>query len=133
MFKVFIADGARAIRDDIEKRLLPLDDIMVVGKAKDAYEALEGIKESKPAIIILEKDLPEAGALNVLKSLQFKCIGSFVIILCQSKGDVDRKKLQNLGANYFLDKVAELGKIYELIQDRVIESKEIIRLHRQNF
>ncbi len=68
--KVLIVDDSPTVRAVLARALSGEEDIHVVAKAKDPYEARECIIQSRPDVIILDIEMPRMDGLTFLRKLQ---------------------------------------------------------------
>jgi DNA-binding NarL/FixJ family response regulator len=70
MIRVCLVEDQTLVRQGIQTLLEMVDDIDVVGEAKDGEEALRIIAESKPDVVLLDMYLPKRNGLDVLRQLK---------------------------------------------------------------
>jgi two-component system, chemotaxis family, protein-glutamate methylesterase/glutaminase len=68
--KVMIVDDSPTVRAVLARALSDEADIIVIGEAKDPYEARELIIEFRPDVIILDIEMPRMDGLTFLRKLQ---------------------------------------------------------------
>jgi len=66
--RVLIVDDSSFMRKSLE-RMLSTDDVLVVGTARDGFDALEKIPELKPDIVTLDVEMPKMDGLTCLKRI----------------------------------------------------------------
>lgn len=69
MIRTLVVDDEKLARDRLAGYLRKLDDVDVVGEAKNGIEALERITELKPDLVFLDVQMPGLDGFGVLKSL----------------------------------------------------------------
>jgi DNA-binding NarL/FixJ family response regulator len=99
--------------------LINIADLVVVGEAHNADEAVKAISELKPDVVILDIRLPGPSGIEVLKDIRDKKLPIRVIMLTNYPYPQYRKKCEELGADYFFDKVTEIEKVTEVIEQLV--------------
>ena len=67
--KVLVVDDQALIRSIIQRGLQSSEDIEVVAKAGDAYEARDKIIEFQPDVVTLDVEMPKMNGLDFLKKL----------------------------------------------------------------
>ena len=67
--KVLVVDDQAIIRSILERALNASDDIEVVGKAADAYEARDKIIELRPDVMTLDVEMPKMNGVQFLRKL----------------------------------------------------------------
>ena len=66
--RVFIVDDHAMVRAGVRAELG--DDVAVIGEAADAPGAIDGIRASRPDVVLLDVHLPGGGGLAVLEALR---------------------------------------------------------------
>ncbi|HEY5497637.1 MAG TPA: response regulator, partial [Syntrophales bacterium] len=79
--------------------------------------AITSISKSNPDVVILDIRLPGKSGIEVLKDIRDKKLPIRVIMLTNYPYPQYRKKCEELGADYFFDKVAEIEEIPNLIEE----------------
>ena len=106
--KVLIVDDSKIVCDGLRQMLLNIAGVEVVGEAHNALEAITAITELKPDVVILDIRLPDKSGIEILKDIRDKKLPIRVIMLTNYPYPQYRKKCEELGADYFFDKVAEI-------------------------
>jgi len=97
-----------------------------VDVVKDGQEALRYLQESRncPALVLLDLNIPKVDGFQVLHELRSgsKCHRTPVIVVSSSRADEDRSTVEQLGANAYFQKPADLESYTELgqIVERVL-------------
>ena len=115
--KVLIVDDSKIVCKGLKQMLNNIAGVEIVGPAHNAEDAITSILESTPDVVILDIRLPGRSGIDVLKDIRKKKLSSWVIMLTNYPYPQYRKKCEELGADYFLDKVAEIEKIPKLIEE----------------
>jgi len=117
--KVLIVDYSKIVCNGLREMLINIADLVVVGEAHNADEAVKAISELKPDVVILDIRLPGPSGIEVLKDIRDKKLPIRVIMLTNYPYPQYRKKCEELGADYFFDKVTEIEKVTEVIEQLV--------------
>jgi len=117
--KVLIVDDSKIVCEGLRQMLINIAGVEVVGEAQNALEADTAITELKPDVLILDIRLPGPSGIEVLKDIRDKKLPIRVIMLTNYPYPQYRKKCKELGANYFFDKVTEIEKVTEIIEQLV--------------
>jgi len=116
--KVFIVDDSKIVCEGLQQMLINIADVEIVGQAHDAKDAIKSISELKPDVVILDMRLPGLlSGIDVLKDIRAKKLPIRVIMLTNDPYPQYRKKCEELGADYFFDKVTEIEEISKLIEE----------------
>ncbi len=119
---VFIADDSPIIRERLITMLDEVAGTELVGQAATAFEAIQGIRELEPDVVVLDYRMPPEGSsgLDVLQAVKGDPTAApLVIILTQYPYPAYREKCLELGADYFFDKASEFDKVPEVIGQMV--------------
>ncbi len=68
--KVLIVDDSRIFRSVVEEALKGVNDIEVIGSARNGVKALEFIKSTRPDLVTLDVEMPEMDGLDTLSAIQ---------------------------------------------------------------
>jgi DNA-binding NarL/FixJ family response regulator len=98
-----------------------IEGVEIAGQAKNAHDAIEAIVKLKPDVAILDIRLPGKSGIEVLKDIRDKKLPIRVIMLTNYPYPQYRKKCEELGADYFFDKVADIEKIVEVFKKLIRE------------
>ncbi|MDD5723384.1 MAG: response regulator transcription factor [Syntrophales bacterium] len=109
--KVFIVDDSEVVCDGLESMLSEIKGLWLIGKAQDVRGAVEAIQRLEPDFVILDIRLIDGSGIDVLREIKKMEPSPVVLVLTNYPYPQYRKKCQDLGAEYFLDKVTEIDKI----------------------
>jgi DNA-binding NarL/FixJ family response regulator len=115
--KVFIADDSARLREQLLGMLSELNGIEIIGQAQDAAEALQAICKLKPDVVTLDIQMIGGSGIEVLKQIKQAALTPVVIMLTNRTSLPYRKRCLEAGADFFLDKSTEFGKVREIIQN----------------
>ena len=125
--KVLIVDDSKIVCKGLQQMLINIADVEIVGQAHNAPEAITSISESNPDVVILDIRLPGKSGIEVLKDIRDKKLPIRVIMLTNYPYPQYRKKCEELGADYFFDKVAEIEEIPNLIEELAKNKPENVK------
>jgi len=117
--KVLIVDDSKIVCERLQHMLMHIADVEIVGPAHNAQDAITSIAESNPDVVILDIRLPGLSGIDVLKDIRDKKLPIRVIMLTNYPYPQYRKKCEELGADYFFDKVTEIERVTEVVQHLV--------------
>ena len=126
--KLLIVDDSKIVCERLQQMLIPITDVEIVGQAHNAEDAIKSISELKPEVVILDIRLPGKNGIDVLKDIRDKKLPLRVIVLTNYPYPQYRKKCEELEADYFFDKVAEIEMIPKVIAELVKVNKEIRKI-----
>ena len=108
---VFIVDDSKALRARLVELLSEIEGVSIVGEARTAEEAIEGIRRLRPRVVILDIQMPGGSGLEVLKAVKGEADAPIVLMLTNHPYPQYRTKCFALGADYFLDKTRDFDKL----------------------
>ncbi|TVQ17240.1 MAG: DNA-binding response regulator [Spirochaetaceae bacterium] len=113
-----------AIVDDslpLQKRLaalIPQDgSAEVIAFASSVFEAVQLVWDRSPDVVVLDFQLQDGTALNVLEAIEEKVPHPAVIVLTNYPEPIYRSKCLEAGAYRFLDKSTEFDRLTETIHE----------------
>ena len=112
--------------------LVNIAGVEIVGQAQNARDAIASISESKPDVVILDIRLHGPNGIEVLKDIRNKKLPICVIMLTNYPYPQYRKKCEELGADYFFDKVTEIKDIPNVIKKLARDKPENVKKSREN-
>ena len=86
----------------------------VVGVAKTGTEAIDGVAELLPDVLILDMAMPGGTGFNVLQVVKQRPSAPLVIVL--TNYPAYRKRCLAAGADYFIDKSADFDSFLHLLE-----------------
>lgn len=114
--KVFIADDSRIVREHLVTLLDELTGVEIVGQAENVAEAISGIRNLQPDVVILDIRMPDGSGIDVLQNIKQDEVAPMVIILTNYPYPGYRQKCLQAGADFFLDKSTEFDQIPKLFE-----------------
>lgn len=122
--KLLIVDDSKIVCEGLQQMLMHISNVEIVGQAHNAEDAIKSISELKPDVVILDIRLPGLNGIDVLKDVRAKNLPCRVIMLTNYPYPQYRKKCEELGADYFFDKVTEIEDIPKAIEKLAKDNKE---------
>jgi DNA-binding NarL/FixJ family response regulator len=114
--KVFIADDSLIVREHLVTMLDELAGVEIVGQAENVAEAIRGIQNLQPDVVILDIRMPDGSGIDVLQNIKQDKVAPMVIILTNYPYPGYRQRCLNAGADFFLDKSTEFDQIPKLFE-----------------
>jgi DNA-binding NarL/FixJ family response regulator len=125
--KVLIVDDSKVVCEGLQRMLSNVNGVEIVGQVHNGKDAIRSISELNPDVVILDIRMPGPSGIDVLKDIKAKKLPSRVIILTNYAYPQYRKKCEELGADYFIDKVTELENIPKLIEVMAKDKPENVK------
>jgi CheY-like chemotaxis protein len=87
--RLFLADDIQPVREVVRAALDRLSGCQVVGEAGSGPEALAGILQARPDLVIMDLHMPGLGGLEVVREMRRLGIGT-PVIFCSSEPPAER-------------------------------------------
>lgn len=117
--RVFIADDSRVVVERLADLLQEVPGAQLVGQAGDVPETVHGIQKMKPDALILDLQMPGGSGLDVLRAIRTDYPHLQVLICTNYPYPQYREECLTAGANFFLDKSEEFGKIPAILRELI--------------
>jgi DNA-binding NarL/FixJ family response regulator len=114
--EVFIVDDSCVVRERLVALLADVPDVVVVGQAGTAAEAIRQIRKLQPAAVVLDISMPGGNGLSVLREIRRANSAATVIMLTNFSQEQYREKCAALGADYFFDKSTEFEQVRGVLE-----------------
>ena len=114
--KLFIVDDSAPIRALLAEMVGHVPDVTIVGEADSPQDAIRGIRETLPDVVILDLHLTGGSGIEVLRAIHPEAPHIAFIVLTNHPTAQYRRVCVAAGASYFLDKSNEFLRINELIR-----------------
>lgn len=120
--RVLIADDSTVVRERLVALLSECPDVEIVGQAKNAGEAIEGIRDRHPDVVILDVRMPGGGGIRVLQEVKGTYPDLKVIMLTNYPYSQFRKRCFEAGADFFFDKSSEFENLTNVLSNRSLSN-----------
>lgn len=120
---IFIADDSEVLRERLTALLSEIEGAKVIGQAANAVEAVEGIHNLKPDVVILDIHMPGGNGIDVLKTIKQASQPPLVLMLTNNASPQYRKKCMELGSDFFLDKSREFESLFTIFKSLIEQFK----------
>jgi DNA-binding NarL/FixJ family response regulator len=119
MMMIFIADDSDLMRERLTAMLTEIEGAKVIGQAGNAADAIEGIRSLTPDLVILDIQMPGGSGIDVLRTIK-QCARPPVVMMFTNHAHVQyRKKCEECGADFFLDKSREFESLASICEGLV--------------
>jgi DNA-binding NarL/FixJ family response regulator len=112
---LFIVEDSIPVRERLLRTLEGMVGLDVVGTAEDVPAAIDGLTSCPPDALILDLQLPSGSGLQVLRAVRQKLPNMRVIVMTNFAAEPYRKAAMAAGAEIFLDKSAEFGRVRDIL------------------
>jgi DNA-binding NarL/FixJ family response regulator len=112
---LFIVEDSIPVRDRLVRSLESLPGLDIVGTAEDVATAISALPDRSPDALILDLQLPGGSGLEVLRAVRQRLPKMRVIVMTNFAAEPYRKAALAAGAEVFLDKSAEFGRVRDIL------------------
>jgi DNA-binding NarL/FixJ family response regulator len=116
MLKLFIVEDSDHVRERLIALLSDVGGVEVVGQARNHAEALAGITGLNPHAVVLDIQMSGESGIDVLKAIRRNSRPPVTVMLTNQASPQYRKKCMEWGADFFLDKSAELESLVSIFR-----------------
>lgn len=127
---VFVVDDAPEIRQRLVALLRRMPTVAVTGEADSVRAALNDLGSAAMDVMLLDLQLGDGSGLDVLAVVKSQRPGVRVIVLSNFANGQYRKASLAAGADVFLDKSAELGRLGEILRGWADDTEEQVNTGR---
>ena len=113
--RILAVDDSEVICNRLCSMLSEIDNVDVVGQARNSSEGYELYGTLKPDIIILDIRLPDENGISLLKKIKAEDSEITIVMFTNYPYLAYKKRCVELGAGHFFDKSTELEKLVDLI------------------
>jgi DNA-binding NarL/FixJ family response regulator len=115
--RVLVADDSEVVIERVTELLSEVDGIELAGRAGSVRETSRLLEELRPEMIILDLQMPDGNALELLEGIKAAYPESIVIVLTNSAALAVRERCLKTGADFFLDKSNEFENLPKIIRE----------------
>lgn len=114
---IFIVEDSDAVKERLIETVAEIPNARVVGSADAVASALEGMKASRPRVLILDIQLRGGSGFRLLKQMRAAGLSrpEAIIIVTNYPSDDYRAASWECGADHFFDKASEFHKVREVL------------------
>jgi DNA-binding NarL/FixJ family response regulator len=114
--RVVIADDHNVVRKGIRDLLMDEDDIVVVGEARNGYEAVDLATGLQPDVVVMDIAMPELSGVDATRQLRAQAPSVRVLVLTAYDDDPYIYGLLDAGASGYILKTAESRDIVRAVR-----------------
>lgn len=112
---LFIAEDSVAVRERLVRSLEGLAGVSLVGMATSVPASIAGLRDRLPEALVLDLQLEDGSGLDVLRAVRGELPHLRVIVLTNFATEPYRRAALAEGAEVFLDKSSEFGRVREIL------------------
>ena len=114
--RVFIVDDAPAVLERLREFVDAIPGTTVVGDAGTPEAAIDGIRRTEPACVLLDYQLDGGTGVDVLRALRQQSPSTVFIVLTNHADAQYRRVCLAAGADHFFDKTTEFERVGTVIR-----------------
>jgi DNA-binding NarL/FixJ family response regulator len=114
--KIFVVEDAPAVRTRLIAILGTVPGVEVVGEAESVRGAIDGVLSTAADAVLLDLQLADGNGLDVLAAVKPRRPEIHVIVLSNFATPQYRQASLAAGADVFLDKSQEFGRVPEILR-----------------
>jgi len=122
MRTVYIVDDSPAVRERLITMISEVEGTSLAGATGDPHEAIKCIRRLRPDAVILDIRMPGMSGIQVLRRIKQVLRPPVVIMLTNYPFGQYRRECTEAGADFFLNKSTEFGKINQILTKVVHEN-----------
>jgi DNA-binding NarL/FixJ family response regulator len=114
--RIFSVDDHPLLREGIAAIINNQPDMVIVGQAANAQEAIEQFRKHRPDVTLMDLRLPDTSGLDALITIRSEFPDARVIMLTTFEGDVEIKRALEAGARGYVLKSMPPKELVEVIR-----------------
>ena len=115
--KVLIAEDSVFVVDRLRGIVGALEQVEIVGPARDGDEALHLFRSGSPDVVLLDLQMPKRHGLEVLTKMRTENGVCIIIVLTNHNLPEFRTACLQTGADFFLGKSTEFDRLPEILNE----------------
>jgi DNA-binding NarL/FixJ family response regulator len=122
--QVLIVDDSAIVRFRLAEMVESVERVQVVGQAPGVTQAILGLKELRPDLVILDLQMPDGDGLAVLEAAKQLHPAPTVMMLTNYVDDYHRLRCRAAGADFFLDKSKQFVEIPRILRGMIAHAHQ---------
>ncbi len=123
--RLFLADDHQLFRAGLRMMLDRMSDVQVVGEADNGLSALEGIREHKPTLALLDISMPGMNGIELTRRVKEADCNTLIVILSMHSDRHFVLESLRAGADGYLLKDAEFEELVRVIREVLAGRKAV--------
>ncbi|MEP0860508.1 MAG: response regulator transcription factor [Ignavibacterium sp.] len=121
--KLYIVDDSPYVRKSLVRVFSEVKKVEIIGEGANVKSALKFLSENNPDVCLLDYNLPDGTAVDLIKYSSYKSKDVINIVISNFADEQMKKMILRAGANYFFDKANEIDELTDLIIKLASEKK----------
>jgi DNA-binding NarL/FixJ family response regulator len=110
--EIILVEDSQRVRESLKQMLSDIAGVVVSGEFKAAGEAIMGIDQLCPDLVIVDIRLQNSNGLDVLNHVRVAHPRTKTIVFSDRTGADYRTRVSQLGATHFFSKIGETEKLF---------------------
>jgi DNA-binding NarL/FixJ family response regulator len=123
--RIFSVDDHPLMREGIAAIVRNEPDMVLVAEAANGREAMQGFREHRPDITLMDLRLPDISGIDALVAIRTEFADARVIMLTTFEGDVEIRRALEAGAAGYMLKTMPRRQLVEMIRKVHVGKKHI--------
>lgn len=115
--KILLVDDVESVRNSLSTIFSLIDDINIVGEARDGLEAIQEAERLKPDVILMDLTMPRLDGFEATRRIKREYPEIGIIIFSIHDDTVTRERACAAGADAFIEKEVETQLLIEAIRE----------------
>lgn len=114
--RIFIVDDHPIVRQGLALLIEPQEDLDVCGEAETVSDAIRGIEQTKPDIVIVDISLRESSGIELIKDIRVRYPDALILVLSMHDESFYAERVLRAGARGYVTKDEAPDKILSAIR-----------------
>jgi DNA-binding NarL/FixJ family response regulator len=123
--RIFCVDDHPLMREGISAIIRNEPDMQLVAEASNGREAIQGFRQHKPDITLMDLRLPDISGIDAMVAIRTEFADARIIMLTTFEGDVDIRRALQAGAAGYMLKTMPRRQLVEMIRKVHAGKKQI--------
>ena len=126
--RVLLVDDYAMVRQGLRSILTGYSDLEIAGEAANGVEALSAVEEHRPAVIIMDINMPKMDGIEATTRIKGRYPDISIIGLSVNAGAENQRAMLQAGAVMLLTKEDAVEQLYRAIQEVIKGKRGILNL-----